>query len=148
MASKKEQREKSGQVGSILASVSYTEGGIGDSLRSVVGAGGSGKSGAENAARSIANTAYDRQQNIFNSDTLLTDSNFDYKAIEDLIGLEANTQGKSHTGYTQDYNTLLGEYDPTTFLKAYKGYVASRLGSIEQNKSTPGLSKQTFLGGF
>lgn len=117
---------------------------------------GTSSGNASNAANATLLAGKRLQSGIQNMDqltetagqSLLTDDTFDPEKLEEFIQKDINARSGSGNfkGYTDQYDSLLGAYDPTTFLKAYKGYVSARTSQIDTAKSNPGL-KQTFLTG-
>lgn len=57
----------------------------------------------------------------------------------DILTRESGTMG----GFTFGYDEILGEHDPTSFLEAYRGYVATRGEQVQQAKAR----SKTFLTG-
>lgn len=94
-------------------------------------------------AKAQANSIYDQQEefsSMYRGGTLLTQGMDKADEMEDLLSSGALS---GSYGYTDSYDDILGNNDPTSFLKAYRGYVEGR----KANVSAAQKKSNTFLTG-
>jgi hypothetical protein len=84
--------------------------------------------------------AQEQFNSLYGQGTLLTQGTEDPDKILELLESDALS---GDFGFTYGYDEILGQFDPTSFLKAYRGYVGTRGEQVQQSKAR----SRTFLTG-